>query len=581
MRFILFATAGHVDHGKTTLIKALTGINTDRLPEEKRRGLSIDLGFAYLDFPQDQLRVELIDVPGHERFIKNAIAGLACAKGMLLVVDASEGLMPQTAEHVDVAIAFGIKGGVAVLTKIDKVDRELLELARQELKEFLEEKKLPMEVVAVSSLTGEGLQELVSVIGRVAGNLLERDEDKPLKIFVDSAFKVKGYGTVVRGSCLEGKVEEGSRVVVEPAGKSVRVRKIQNHGIFVRRAQAGERVALNIPDIEPREVERGFWILEPGTYEKGSHLILDTSAPVRKGKLHRLFVGMKEVAGRLVEVEENLYLVKLEEEVVTRRDDRVVLLSPEGKFLGGAKVMHPKPRILKKKFIRKNRKLLREHFELYLLKESGLEGLTGKRFFNLTGKNLNQSLIEKEAVKIGNAFYDREVVDKLREKLTALVADNPIGLNKAEALSRLSIKEDILMHLISSERNLSLVGEFIVNSTEVSLEDNPLLKKLTALLGSGIREEKELLLEGVPKEAIALAIKRKIVHRLGDYLLISDTLLRDYIQELRSLGESFSLQQAKKKLGLTRKYLIPLLEYLDFIGLTQRVGNERRWRKTF
>jgi len=293
MKYLLFATAGHVDHGKTSLIKALTGIDTDRLPEEKKRGLSIDLGFAYLDFPEINTRLEIIDVPGHERFVKNAIAGLASAAGIMLVVDSAEGVMPQTVEHFRVARSFGIDRGVAVLTKIDKVDGETLEIAKEEIKEFLKNEGVEFPIACVSSITGEGLEGLKKILNDVVKSLGEERVERPLRILVDSAFTVKGYGTVLRGSCIEGKVREGEKVVVEPIGVETRVRRIHNHGIFVKEAGAGERVALNLPEVEREKVKRGFWVLKPRSYLKGSVLLVRSEADLRPGRIYSFFFGMK------------------------------------------------------------------------------------------------------------------------------------------------------------------------------------------------------------------------------------------------------------------------------------------------
>ncbi len=421
MKFVLFATAGHVDHGKTTLIKTLTGIDTDRLPEEKKRGLSIDIGFAYLDFPEKNLRLELIDVPGHERFIKNAIAGLSSVSGVLLVVDAGEGVMPQTREHMQVAKSLGIKHGVAVLTKIDKNPEDLVTLAQEELREFLKEEGFNIPVVKVSAFTGQGIEELKRALGEEAQKSLENKEDLPLRVVIDSAFVVKGHGTVLRGSCLEGKVREGDKVVVEPVERPARVRRIQNHGSFVKQAQAGERVALNLPEIDPSQVERGFWVLKPLSYVKSKKLIVRSSTSLKTGKPYYLFFGMREVRGRFSKVVEGLYILKLEEEVVARRGDRFVILDSSGRLGGGGEVLHPAVRVLKKKFIRDNLKLLEESFELYLLKEAGTEGLSAEVLRRTTGRTPDTRVLERNSVKVGGKFYSKEAVELLKERLRQMV----------------------------------------------------------------------------------------------------------------------------------------------------------------
>lgn len=582
MRYVLFATAGHVDHGKTTLIKALTDIDTDRLPEEKRRGLSIDIGFAYLDFPEIETRLELIDVPGHERFVKNAIAGLCSVSGVLLVVDAGEGVMPQTVEHLRVAKSFGVRRGVAVLTKIDKVEKDLVEVAEEELKDFLRREGFNVPIVRVSAFTGEGLEELKKALREVIEDLEENRREKPLHIFVDSAFTVKGHGTVLRGSCFEGQVKEGERVIVEPIGVLSRVRRIQNHGVFVKRAVAGERVALNLPEVDFAKVERGFWVLKPGSYEKSRLLLIGTEVPLKPGRMYQLFFGMREVRGRVRVIEEDLYLFRLEEEVVVRRGDRLVLLDSSGSFLGGGEVLHPKVRVTKKAFIKENIEKLKDSFESYLLKERGPLGLTVEFFRRLTGENPRVEILRSEGVEIKGVYYPKDLVGNMERKLRTFLdreLKDAFGVDKERVKERFSLSDELFEYLLGKLKNYRLLNELIIDERKSDLTKNEDFQRLKSVLKEGIKEEREILLEGVPKEILSLAVKRKYVHRIGEYLIISDELLNRYIGELKEIGDTFNVQEAKERLGLTRKYLIPLLEYLDYLGFTVREGNERRWRR--
>ncbi len=583
MKYVLFATAGHVDHGKTSLIKALTGIDTDRLPEEKKRGLSIDLGFAYVDFPEINTRLELIDIPGHERFIKNAIAGLTSVSGILLVVDANEGVMPQTVEHFRVAKSLGINRGIAVLTKIDKTDREILEIAEEELRNFLKKENCDIPIVRISALTGEGLEELKESLKEIAGQIREEREEVPLRVLVDSAFVVKGHGTVLRGSCVEGKIREGDRVIVEPIGIVSRARRIQNHGEFVKEAVAGERVALNLPDVDSGLIERGFWVLKPRTYEKSRILIIRSEADLKAGRLYYVFFGMREVRGRVRHVEEDIYTLRLEEEVVARRRDRLIILNSSGEFAGGAEVLHPKARITKKHFIKENAGYLFENFELYLLKEMGADGFSGDYFRRLTGKAPNTAILEREGIKVGGKFYSKDYVettkDKIKEYLAKELEKGAYGVEKESVKEKFSIEDELLEYLIASLKTYRIMNEFIVDEGRSDLSKNPEFNRLMEVLTDGIKEEREILSEGISKEILGLAVKRRYIHRIGDYLIISEELLKKYVDELKDLGDSFDVQSAKKALGLTRKYLIPLLEYLDFLGYTVREGNRRRWRR--
>jgi len=582
MRYLIFATGGHVDHGKTSLIKALTGIDTDRLPEEKRRGMSIDIGFAYIDFPEINTRLEIIDVPGHERFVKNAIAGLSSAVGIMLVVDPLEGVMPQTVEHLSVAKGFGIERGVAVLTKIDKVDRETLELAKEELRDFLKAQGVEMPIVCVSSITGEGLSELKKTLKDIMEGYRDERSSKPLRVLVDSAFTVKGYGTVLRGSCIEGEVREGETVVVEPLGVETKVRRIQNHGVFVKEAKAGERVAFNLPELEASKVERGFWILKPNSYVKGDLLIIKSQEALSPGRLYSVFFGMREVFGKFKRIEEGIYLLKTQEEVVSRRGDKVIILSSSGRLVGGGEVLHPKVIRVSKRFLRENIKEPLESFEVYLLKELGAEGLEGSYFRRLTGLPPDTKVLQKEGVKVGDRFYSKEVLERLRKKMLALLreelGEGRFGVSKAEVMDKLGLNQDLFEHLLGSLGRYKLIDEFIVEEGKGKVEEHPKVKKLLELLSGGFMEEREIISSGISKEVLNLAVKRRLVHNVGAYLYLSDENLNKFVAELRELGDEFSVQEAKAKLGLTRKYLIPLLEYLDFLGLTVRDGERRRWK---
>lgn len=581
MRYVLFATAGHVDHGKTTLIKTLTGIDTDRLPEEKRRGLSIDIGFAYLDFPEADLRVEIIDVPGHERFIKNAIAGLSSAEGVILVVDSTEGVMDQTVEHLKVAKHLGVERGVAVLTKVDKAGPDLVSVAEEEVRDLLRSEGLDLPVVRFSAKTGEGVETLKERIKEAGIEILKLREERPLRILVDSAFTVKGHGTVLRGSCVEGYVEEGERVVVEPVGVEARVRRIQNHGEFVKKVEAGERVALNLPEVERGSVERGFWVLKPDTYFTSRVLIVRTDAKVKPSQLHYLFFGMREVRGRLSPVEDDVYILRTEEPVVARRGDRVAILNSEGRLLGGGTVLHPRVRITKKGFIRENLKDLIESFDDYVLKESGSEGIRPSTIKKLTGKDPDQKVFAERGVKVGDRFYSKEYVENLIRKVSRFLEErvSPYGVSKDLLRDKFGITEEMVGYIIRRTGRFRIVENLILDESRTDLTALPQFRRLMEILEADIREEREVLEEGVPKEILSLAVRKKYVHRIGEYLLLSDGLLKRMVERLRNLGPSFTVQEAKACLGLTRKYLIPLLEYLDYLGLTSREGNVRRWRR--
>lgn len=571
MKYFPLGVGGHVDHGKTSLVKALTQIDTDRLPEEKKRGMSMDIGFAFLDFPQRGLRVEIIDLPGHERYIKNAICGIAPVWGLLLVVDASEGVMPQTVEHLRVAKAFGIRQVLVALTKIDKIDKELLALAKEEVCRCIESEDMQAYgLFPVSVLTGEGLEELKSAIGEYAQMCLIDRSEEFFRFFVDSAFTVKGYGTVVRGSCISGRVKEGDILRLEPVGKVCRVRKMQNHGVFVKEGVAGERLAFNIPELEPQEVKRGYFLVK--NLKTSDRLIVRLEGQMPKG-VGFLFVGMRELSFSYRHLEEKVYLLKLSEPVPAVRGDRGPLLNSSGRLVGSYEVLHPFPRILSKKFIRENLRLLVEEPHQYLLLERGAEGLSREELYAFYGKPVRI----QEAIQIGERLYHSGVLSHLADALRELLKEKKGLLSLAEATSRLKVSPLVIEYLLKVEGRLKVLEGYVIDTLDSSVEELESYRRLLEVLSEGIKEEKELK---EYKEYLSLALRRGRVYSLGDHLYVSVEVFEEYVRRLKALGREFSLQDAKSALGLSRKYLIPLLEHMDRLGITRREGDRRvflRW----
>jgi selenocysteine-specific elongation factor len=573
MRFVPVGIAGHVDHGKTTLVKALTGIDTDRLPEEKRRGMSIDLGFAYLDYPEKGLRVELIDIPGHERFIKNAIAGLACVRGVLLVVDPVEGVMPETVKHTQLIKTFGIYHCVAILTKADRVDEETLELARMELSEFLKDMGLrAYGLCAVSALSGSGLEELKKTIGEYAEEISGSGVEF-LRIVLDSAFNVKGYGTVLRGSCVSGRVEEGDNLSLEPLGSEVRVKKIQNHGVFVKEGKEGERLALLVAGVEPSQVERGFVLVKKRQIAKSRHLLVEVEGEMPKGE-GSLFFYMREIKFKRKKVSEKVYLLTLEEPVCAILGDRGPILDASGQLCASYRVIHPKPTVKRKRFIKERLDVLKEDPVSYFLSEVGFRGLPLEELSSLFGVHINPSKLR--AVRIGDKLFAPTAVEGLKEKLSAILSTKRGFLPLEELKSSLRGSEELLKYILSQLKSYRLVEGYILDERRANLEELEGFRELLEFMKGSIKEEAEL--ERF-KEVLPLAVRKGKVHSLGERLYILDEDLREVLSKLRSLGDSFEVQQAKALLGLSRKYLIPLLEYIDHLGYTRREGNFRRFIK--
>ncbi len=331
-------TAGHIDHGKTWLVRALTGKDTDRLPEEQERGISIDLGYAPLDLP-DGRRLSLVDVPGHERFVRNMVAGATGIDLFLLVVDAAEGARPQTHEHLAILRFLGIERGVVAITKIDAVDEETRELAVEEGRELVP----GAPVVATSARTGEGLDELRSALASEAEAVEERAASGATRLFVDRVFTLRGIGTVVTGTLWSGSLGEGDVLVAEPGGLEVRVRSVQVHDRDVERAGAGQRVAVALPGVERNELRRGDALVEPGAFPASYRLdvSLDELEEIPDGARLHVHHGTAEHYARVIRAGERYAQLRLASPAVAARGDHVVLR--DRTTLGGAVVLDPVP----------------------------------------------------------------------------------------------------------------------------------------------------------------------------------------------------------------------------------------------
>ena len=331
-------TAGHIDHGKTWLVRALTGKDTDRLPEERRRGISIDLGYAPLELP-DGGRLSLVDVPGHERFVRTMVAGATGIDLFLLVVDAGEGPRLQTHEHLAILRLLGIEDGVVALTKVDAVDPEAVELAAAWVAELVPE----TDVVPVSARTGQGLDELREAIARAAARVEHGRAERPARLYVDRSFTLRGLGTIVTGTLWSGSIGVGDELRLEPAGRAVRVRSIQVHDREVDRADAGQRVALGVPGLARGDVRRGDVFVAEGAYPVSYRLdvILDELEPIPDGARLQAHLGAACVPTRVVRIGSRFAQLRLSSRVVAARGDRVVLRGET--TVGGGLVLDPAP----------------------------------------------------------------------------------------------------------------------------------------------------------------------------------------------------------------------------------------------
>ena len=331
-------TAGHIDHGKTWLVRALTGKDTDRLPEEQARGISIDLGYAPLELP-DGNRLSLVDVPGHERFVRTMIAGATGIDLFLLVIDAAEGARPQTLEHLAIIRLLGIERGVVAVTKADAVDEETLELAIEEAVELVPEAR----VLAVSAKTGQGLDDLRAELAAVAQETMPVHVERATRLFVDRAFTIRGIGTVATGTLWSGSIREGDELRVEPSGLDVRVRSVQIHDQPVEAATAGQRVAVSLPGIDRARLQRGRALVSPRAYPVSYRLdvSLDELEPIEDGTRVHVHHGTAEVVATVRRLGDSYAQLRLAAPVVAARGDRVVLRGET--TLGGGRVIDPAP----------------------------------------------------------------------------------------------------------------------------------------------------------------------------------------------------------------------------------------------
>jgi selenocysteine-specific elongation factor len=331
-------TAGHIDHGKTWLVRALTGKDTDRLPEEQRRGISIDLGYAPLELP-DGRRLSVVDVPGHERFVRTMVAGATGIDLFLLVIDAGEGARPQTLEHLAILRLLGVERGVVAVTKADAVDAETLELALEEARGLVPD----AEVIAVSAKTGAGLDELRAALAAATVAVEPSRAARPTRLWVDRSFSLRGIGTVVTGTLWSGSIGEGDELRVEPAGRAVRVRSVQVHDREVDRADAGQRVAVSLPGVERREVRRGDALVAAGAYAVSYRLdvALDELEPIPDGSRLQVHLGTAYAPARVIRIGEGWAQLRLDAPVAAARGDRVILRGES--TLGGGVVLDPSP----------------------------------------------------------------------------------------------------------------------------------------------------------------------------------------------------------------------------------------------
>lgn len=621
MRDVVVGTAGHIDHGKTLLVKALTGMDADRWEEEKRRGITLDIGFATLTRGRGTLH--FVDLPGHERFIKNMLAGATGIDLCLLVVAADESVMPQTVEHAEILSLLGVQRGVVALTKVDLVDAETRELALLELSEFLEAHGLSaLPVIPVSAVTGEGIPALEQALFDAAESCPEAPAGRPFRLPVDRVFPVKGFGTVVTGTCIDGSLALGAEVEVHPGAGRSRVRGLQVFGRPVEAVRAGQRAAVNLPGLAHESLHRGHLLAEPGTvwptrllYARFS-LLPSARKAFRTGTVGTLHVHTQEVEAHVhlagLEALEPggaaVAQIRLLKEVPVWPGDRFIfrLPSPQRTVAGG-EVLLPAARRARWRRGREGRileALQGGRLLEALLLEAGPLGVSPAEVRSRLGLREGQE-IPLEAGEPSPARWAGEGwwlhpseaaawVERALAYVEARHAEAPLALvPRREAAGR-------WLRVLGEGRALALV-EALVASGKVEAEGEGLRPAgrnvslsppqraawegiLAALAdpGSPVRTGRELEeLHGpeVRKVLPLLVSERRLVRFGGDYFLLPRTLhrLKETLAERRAGGREFiGVPEFKEILGVTRKYAMPLLEYLDDLKWTRREGEGRK-----
>lgn len=619
--------AGHIDHGKTSLTKKLTNVDTDRLKEEKERGVSIELGFAPLELPSGQ-RVSVVDVPGHERFIRQMIAGAAGIDLVILVIAADEGVMPQTREHFDIIRFLGIERGIIALTKMDLVDTDWLEMVQEEVREWVQESFLEeAPIIPVSAHTGEGIPTLVSTIEEMISTIPERDTSEPFRMPIDRVFTKKGAGAVVTGTVYEGQITEGDVVEVFPLGEKVKIRQINVHHAQVPTAYAGQRAALNLSGVDFKEMERGYSLTEPDYFRKTDrldisfHMLAHHDFTLKQRSRIRLHIATSEIMGKIVFYDRNelepgdeaLCQLQLEEEIIAKPGDPFILrrLSPST-TLGGGKVLSPYG--VKRKYGEKSVELLNllkggDEWQMlqYVLAENGYSTIEEIDFQLAFGYERLRSIIEKyeesKQVKLFGEFVIiqdtlKEWTDKLKVLLMKYHKEHPMrnGMKKSEVKSKLfpSVSDRLWKEYIQYLRKESVIEEIgeMVKLRSHAPQIPAAIKNAVGKIMDTINNEgltvtnwDELVKKAGIKPGDSGEVKAYLLDQpdfvsMGPDFVVNAEVYKQTIERLKQQlpqDMPFSTPQVKEILGFSRKYLIPFLESLDEHGITKRLENERIW----
>lgn len=627
MKSVIVGTAGHIDHGKTSLVKALTGIDADRLEEEKRRGITIDIGFAHLELPApdgQKLRLGFVDVPGHERFVRNMLAGVGGIDLVVLVIAADEGIKPQTREHFDICRLLAVRRGVTVLTKSDAVDSETLEVVRLEVEDFLRGSFLDpahSPVIAASSLTRAGLDEVKAALARIAAEATVKDSAALARLPVDRVFTMKGFGTVVTGTLVSGTIRKEEELEVFPSGKRVRVRGVQVHGASAEMAIAGQRTALNLAGVTTEELARGMMLAPGDTYRSTTRAdvalsLLPTAKPVKEGaRVHFHAYTMETVA------EVRLYATRPlkpgEESYAQLRLAEPTLLLPGDRFIvrqfspvitiGGGVVLDAVPPSRKRSsenVIEFLRILQNGSPQQVIAARVASHRADGLALHDLpTEMNIRPGdaitlagqagLVSCGRVLISPAAFSQAQAAVL-EVVSAFHDKNPLvaGIRKEELREQSKLGHEVFDHVLATLMNLKKVeiageqvrlpGRGVVMKDEEA-ESKKIIEQAFASAGLKVPSLREVL-AGVKvdklraQKIVTLLLRDRVLIKISDELVFHQSALLDLRQKITALKPAttkIDVGRFKDMTGVSRKYAIPLLEYLDRERVTRRVGDER------
>lgn len=627
-RHIIVGTAGHIDHGKSSLVEALTGTNPDRLEEEKRRGITIDLGFAFLNL--GEVRLGFVDVPGHERFVRNMLAGVGGIDVLLLVIAADESVMPQTREHFDICRLLGIPRGLVVITKSDLVDAEMLGLVRLEVEEFVRGSFLEgAPIIPVSSRTGAGLDTLKQELLRIAREAPLKDATRHFRLPIDRAFATKGFGTVVTGTLVSGSVGVKDEIELFPSRRRVRVRGLHSGGKPVERAVAGQRTAVNLAGVEHTEIERGMVLAAPGVFAPTRRIdaritLLPSARPLRNRARTHFHQGAAEAIAE-ISLLERTELAPGESALAQLRLDRPMLLLPGDRFIlrqfspvvtvGGGIVMDARAR----RHRRKDADVapLLEKFErgtpeeiLAALADATPRGLTIEDILARTGwmpsevRTTAAKLAEKKRLRILSeqplTLAPEQAVQDCAAALQQTVEQfhraNPLlpGMPKQELRGRAGNPRAELFQAALDDlvraRAISIAGDLVQRAgRQISLAPEEsrakeLIEKEFERAGLAVPSVSAVL-EKLPVEParaqkiLQILLREQVLVKIAEDFVFHRAAvagLRELIARYRQeRGDRLGIAAFKELTGVTRKYAIPLLEYLDRERVTRRAGDER------